>query len=246
MFAATSSRLTRIALTASGIAIATAFPSWAQGVRVFDEAPPIEVLRGIMVPESVPGASRSIVIQQPGAGPSAAPTQRMATDAPTTEAPATETPSAETPAAEAPSAEAPDRAAPESASEPAVRRPIKPAARERPRAVARAGTVGFRINFAFNSTSLPDSSHAMIDTVAQVMKETPSIRVRVEGHTDAIGSADYNNVLSERRARAVGVYLVEHGIDPARIELIGKGMSEPLVKNPYDPQNRRVQFVRIG
>lgn len=246
MFAATSSRLTRIALTASGIAICTAFPSWAQSVRVFDEAPPIEVLRGIMVPESVPGASRSIVIQQPGAGPSAAPTQRMATDAPTAEAPATETPSAEAPAAETPSAEAPDRAAPESASEPAMRRPIKPANRARPRAVARAGTVGFRINFGFNSTSLPDSSHAMIDTVAQVMKETPGIRVRVEGHTDAIGSADYNNDLSERRARAVGVYLVEHGIDPARIELIGKGMSEPLVKNPYDPQNRRVQFVRIG
>ena len=216
MFSAKSSRLTRIALAVSCIAISASSPGWAQTVRVFDEAPPIEVLRGIMVPESMPGANRSIVIQKPDTGPAAA-VQRVATGAPASPAP-------------------------ESAPKPA----IKPAAHAKPSTEAKPGTVGFRINFAFDSAALPASSHKMIDTVAEVMKETPSIRVRVEGHTDAVGTANYNNDLSERRALAVGTYLTTHGIDPSRIELIGKGMSEPLVKDPYDAQNRRVQFVRIG
>ncbi len=86
----------------------------------------------------------------------------------------------------------------------------------------------------------------MIDVVAQVMKETPEIKVRVEGHTDAAGGADYNRTLSERRALSVGEYLVKVGIEPSRLILIGKGMAEPLTSNRYDPANRRVQFVRVG
>ena len=112
--------------------------------------------------------------------------------------------------------------------------------------VAKPTAAGFRINFAFNSAVLPDSAHEMIDVVAQVMKESPEIKVRVEGHTDAVGSADYNVSLSERRALSVGEYLVKVGVDPSRLMLIGKGMAEPLTSNRYDPANRRVQFVRVG
>ena len=65
---------------------------------------------------------------------------------------------------------------------------------------AKPTAAGFRINFPFNSAVLPDSAHEMIDVVAQVMKESPEIKVRVEGHTDAVGSADYNVSLSARRA----------------------------------------------
>ncbi len=70
--------------------------------------------------------------------------------------------------------------------------------------------------------------------------------MRVEGHTDAVGSADYNVSLSERRALSVGEYLVKMGVEPSRLMLIGKGMAEPLTQDPYDPANRRVQFVRVG
>ena len=207
MFSATSSRLTRIALAASCIAICASSPGRAQNVTVFDEPPPIEVLRGILIPESSPGASRSIVMQPQSVPRSSSSVQRASAEA---------------------------SAAPEAARRHAARQAATP------------GKVGFRINFGFDSAALPAASHSMIDTVAQIMKETPKIRVRVEGHTDAVGTVPYNNELSTRRAAAVGAYLVDHGIDPSRIELLGKGMSEPLVKDPYDPQNRRVQFVRIG
>jgi outer membrane protein OmpA-like peptidoglycan-associated protein len=86
----------------------------------------------------------------------------------------------------------------------------------------------------------------MIDEIAQLMKEAPQLKLRVEGHTDAVGSASYNGSLSERRALSVGEYLVKQGIDPSRLILVGKGMTEPLTRNPYDPANRRVQFVRVG
>jgi len=115
-----------------------------------------------------------------------------------------------------------------------------------PRPKTAPGTVGFRINFAFNSATLPGSAHTMIDRVAQVMKEAPQIKVRVEGHTDAAGSAGYNVSLSERRALSVAEYLVKQGVEPSRLMLIGKGMAEPLTDNRYDPANRRVQFVRVG
>jgi outer membrane protein OmpA-like peptidoglycan-associated protein len=124
--------------------------------------------------------------------------------------------------------------------------PAPSAPKAKQAAPAEPGAVAFHVNFAFNSAALPDSAHAMIDLIAELMKETPEVKVRVEGHTDAIGSADYNVSLSERRALSVAEYLVKHGVEPSRLQLIGKGMAEPLTQNRYDPSNRRVQFVRVG
>ncbi|HET6609650.1 MAG TPA: OmpA family protein [Rhodopila sp.] len=226
------SRLTRIALTASCIAVSIGGSGWAQNVQMFDRAPSLDVLRSIMVPESTPGATRSIVMARPDLGASAQRATPASVAAPVQEsAPMRQTISDMRPGEQAPPAPAP-----------AVKRApqVKPAAEKKPAAV------GFRINFAFDSDVLPSSSHEMIDTVAEVMKETPNIKVRVEGHTDAVGTAAYNDELSKRRAIAVGEYLVKLGIDPSRLILVGKGMSDPLVKDPYDGQNRRVQFVRVG
>ena len=108
------------------------------------------------------------------------------------------------------------------------------------------GVVGFHINFAFDSAVLPDPAHGMIDRIAQLMKENPPLQLRVEGHTDAVGPAGYNISLSERRALSVGRYLVAQGIDPSRLQLVGKGMAEPVTEDPRDAANRRVQFVRVN
>jgi len=221
MFRTHSSRLSRIAVLASSAMLLLSGAAPAQTVSVFDDAPSIEQLRSIMIPESRPGASRSIVIQMPEAATSSTAVQEVSTQAP-----------------------------------PAPRRPVS---RTRPAAVvpaaasmaapqldqAQAGAVAFHVNFAFDSAVLPDSAHEMIGMIAQLMKETPKVKVRVEGHTDAAGSARYNLSLSERRALSVGAYIVQQGIEPARLELVGKGMSEPLGANGFDPANRRVQFVRI-
>jgi outer membrane protein OmpA-like peptidoglycan-associated protein len=225
-------RFSRIAIAASGIALMLGGSALAQTVPVFDDVPSLEQLRSIMIPESHPGLGRTIVIQRPDTG-AAAPSsvQRVATQVMPAARPQPDAASAPAPAVQQVSASA---AVP---ARPPVAKPVS---------AAKPAAVGMRINFGFNSAVLPDSAHAMIDVVAQVMKESPDIKVRVEGHTDAIGSADYNAALSERRALSVGAYLVKMGIDPARLDLVGKGMSEPLTSNPYDPNNRRVQFVRMG
>jgi outer membrane protein OmpA-like peptidoglycan-associated protein len=115
-----------------------------------------------------------------------------------------------------------------------------------PEPKAEQGAVAFHVNFDFNSAAMPSSADKMMDVIAQLMKESPQIKVRIEGHTDAVGSIPYNIGLSERRALSVGEYLVKQGIDPSRLVLVGKGMSEPLTSNKYDAANRRVQFVRIA
>jgi outer membrane protein OmpA-like peptidoglycan-associated protein len=185
-----------------------------------------------MIPESKPGAGRTIVIQRPdtGATPEAS-VQRASTQV--LPAPRTPVSSADLPVSPVVHAAA-------SASAQTV-----PAA-AKPNAAATPGTVGFRINFTFDSATLPGSANTMMERVAQVMKEAPDIKVRVEGHTDATGAADYNVALSERRALSVAEYLVKLGVEPSRLMLIGKGMAEPLTQNRYDPANRRVQFVRVG
>lgn len=217
MWVVQRSRLNRIAIAAS-CAFMIGGAAFAQTVQVFDDAPSIEQLRSIMVPESRAGASRSIVIQRPDTGAPAV--QRASTQVlPAPRAAA----AASVPARHQPPAPAPKR---DAATEP--------------------GAVAFHVNFGFDSTRLPDTARPMIDMIAQLMKESPDIKVRVEGHTDATGSADYNASLSERRALAVGAYLVKQGVEASRLLLIGKGMAEPIARDRYDPANRRVQFVRVG
>jgi outer membrane protein OmpA-like peptidoglycan-associated protein len=230
MYLINRSRLSRIALLTSG-AMLLGGVAFAQTVRVFDDAPSIEQLRSIMIPESLPGASRTIVIQKPEMGAPSPGVQHASTQVlPAPRAPvamsAVPAPPAERASASVPVPAAPPRAKPSPGEEP--------------------GAVAFRINFAFDSAAMPDSARAMVGMIAKLMKESPQIKVRVEGHTDAIGSADYNVSLSERRALSVGEYLVKQGVEPSRLLLIGKGMTEPLSQNRYDPGNRRVQFVRLG
>lgn len=213
------SRVNRIAIAAA-CAFMMGGAAFAQTVQVFDDAPSIEQLRSIMVPESRAGASRSIVIQRPDTGAPAV--QRASTQV----------------------LPAPRVAA--IASVPERHQPPAPMPVPKRDAATESGAVAFHVNFGFDSTRMPDAARPMIDMIVQLMKESPDIKVRVEGHTDATGSADYNASLSERRARAVGVYLVKQGVEASRLLLIGKGMAEPIARDRYDPANRRVQFVRVG
>jgi outer membrane protein OmpA-like peptidoglycan-associated protein len=207
------SRLSRIAVTAGTILLFASGTLAQQPVRTFDDAPSIEQLRSIMVPESRSGAGRTIVIQRPTTSTGPSPVQ---------------------PASTAVVAVSPR-------PEPAAVQSAAPSQR-----AAEAGAVAFHISFAFNSAVLPESAHTMIDRIAQLMKETPELRLRVEGHTDATGSASYNVSLSQERALSVAQYLEAQGISADRLMLVGKGKSEPMTRDPFEPANRRVQFVRIG
>lgn len=224
-----SSRWGRIAVLASGAMLFLGGTGFAQTVQMFEDAPSVEQLRGIMVPESKAGASRTIVIQRPGQ---------------------TGYQSAVQPASTAPAAPAQAAAPAAPVAAPSVVAASSVAAVDHePKATqpaAEPAAVAFRINFAFNSAVLPENAHVMIDRIAQLMKEEPQVKLRIEGHTDAVGSENYNVSLSEQRAESVGQYLVTLGIEPARLTLVGKGKAEPLTRDPYDAANRRVQFVRTG
>lgn len=222
------SRLGRIAIVASGAMLLLGGTALAQTVRMFDDAPSVEQLRSIMIPESQPGAGRTIVIQRPDTSALQAPIEHASTQV--------------MPPSRAPAAR---DASPSPTMQAAVSKPASVPAAKASQATE-SGVVGFHINFAFDSAVLPDSAFAMIDRIAELMKEAPQLKLRVEGHTDATGTAEYNKSLSERRALSVGEYLVKHGIEPTRLLLEGKGMAEPLTPNPYDGANRRVQFVRVG
>lgn len=111
-----------------------------------------------------------------------------------------------------------------------------------------AGTLAVAIPFAFNSASLKSGARPVLDNIAEGVKLLgPNARLLIEGHTDAKGTLTYNDKLSQRRADAVRVYLMQqHGIGAARLQTQGKGEREPLRDAaPEDARNRRVQF-RLG
>ncbi|PAP94481.1 OmpA family protein [Mesorhizobium wenxiniae] len=100
------------------------------------------------------------------------------------------------------------------------------------------------INFGLDSAELDATARAELDEFAKALKDSrlSALNFVVEGHTDATGSADYNEGLSERRARSVTTFLTSNGIDPARIKATGLGETNPRDPNPFDPVNRRVEM----
>lgn len=105
--------------------------------------------------------------------------------------------------------------------------------------------LGLPVQFAFGSADLLPQTMAQLDALAEgIRRADPEVRIIVEGHTDAVGSADYNLRLSEMRAAAVRAYLVgRHGIAPERLRTLGRGLYAPIdPRTPFAPENRRVEF----
>lgn len=102
------------------------------------------------------------------------------------------------------------------------------------------------IYFDTNKASIKPESFPLLNEVAETLKDHEEIkRVRIEGHTDARGSAAYNKTLSEKRAASVRTYLVERGVFSRRLTSVGMGEEQPVdprdVPEAWD-KNRRVDF----
>jgi outer membrane protein OmpA-like peptidoglycan-associated protein len=99
--------------------------------------------------------------------------------------------------------------------------------------------------FPTNSAVLGNTVEEL-DVLAEFMSKRPPMRIRVEGHTDNIGSTTLNQNLSERRAESVKAYIVQRGIDPRRVQTVGYGPSKPIASNSTEfgrSLNRRTEIV---
>jgi OOP family OmpA-OmpF porin len=99
--------------------------------------------------------------------------------------------------------------------------------------------------FAQGKAVIDPKSYGELDEVVQMMKENEKIEIRLEGHTDNVGSPKANLSLSQKRVDAVKKYLVDKGISKGRVETKAFGGSQPL-KNEQTPEakalNRRVEM----
>lgn len=107
------------------------------------------------------------------------------------------------------------------------------------------------IHFDTARDTIKRESHKILDQVAELLRQHTELkRVRVEGHTDNVGSAAYNKDLSERRARSVVRYLAERGgVARERLESAGYGFERPVASNATAvgrAKNRRVDFTILG
>ncbi|WP_210334532.1 OmpA family protein [Ensifer sp. ENS10] len=106
--------------------------------------------------------------------------------------------------------------------------------------------------FDFDATDIRPAAEPTLQEIARLIASTPGGRTLVEGHTDSKGTVAYNQVLSERRAKAVAAWLEAHGVGKTRLAVAGVGADHPVAPNEDgdgldNPEgralNRRVEFV---
>jgi outer membrane protein OmpA-like peptidoglycan-associated protein len=105
------------------------------------------------------------------------------------------------------------------------------------------------ILFDVNSDKIKPESYSVLKEIAGVLADNKTVRAKIVGHTDSDGSDASNLDLSKRRAASVVNLLVkEFGIEPSRLESLGKGETEPLSSNTTSEgkaDNRRVEFIKM-
>jgi outer membrane protein OmpA-like peptidoglycan-associated protein len=100
--------------------------------------------------------------------------------------------------------------------------------------------------FDTGKATLKPGAYTTIDRLATVLKQDANRKVLIEGHTDNVGTDEYNQGLSERRAASVQAALFERGVEASQISTVGKGETTPVAGNDNPAgrqQNRRVELV---
>jgi outer membrane protein OmpA-like peptidoglycan-associated protein len=105
------------------------------------------------------------------------------------------------------------------------------------------------IFFETNKYDLKRESYTELDKLIDLMNYNPNLKIEISGHTDNQGTPEYNQTLSEQRAKAVNDYLVKHGIEQGRLTYKGYGQTKPIGTNDTDEgraQNRRTEITIIA
>ena len=129
--------------------------------------------------------------------------------------------------------------APAPVARPAPAPELKPVAKPEPKKPAVMNLSSTEL-FEFNKATLTDEAKKKLDSeVVAKLKDTTDVRyINVNGHTDRLGSAQYNQRLSEKRADAVRAYLISRGVDPAKVETFGYGKTAPVKACPAEKGGR--------
>lgn len=102
------------------------------------------------------------------------------------------------------------------------------------------------ILFATNSSTVSEASKSALHNFSNTLKANPDTYIKIVGHTDNTGKVDYNQTLSEKRAKSVDDYLLTQGISQDRMTFEGKGIHEPVADNTTvegRALNRRVEIL---
>jgi outer membrane protein OmpA-like peptidoglycan-associated protein len=102
------------------------------------------------------------------------------------------------------------------------------------------------ILFATNSSTLESQAKTNINNLATILNKYPDTNILVTGHTDSDGTEEYNQSLSERRAKTVSDYSKLQGVSSSRFSVVGLGENEPVASNDTDEgkrMNRRVEIA---
>ncbi len=104
-----------------------------------------------------------------------------------------------------------------------------------------------KIYFDFNSFVIREVSYPVLDMIVAYLQENKTLKIEIAGHTDSIGKDEYNQYLSEMRAKSVFNYLASKGIAKARLKAVGYGEKKPLASNDDEQDgrelNRRIEFT---
>lgn len=110
-------------------------------------------------------------------------------------------------------------------------------------------TLSSDVLFPTNSSYLTDKAKEELSKLAKILKQDNSKKIRVDGHTDATGEANYNLWLSEKRAASVKKFLEDNGVGASRISTKGLGQSQPVADNKTADgrqKNRRVEVIILN
>jgi peptidoglycan-associated lipoprotein len=122
------------------------------------------------------------------------------------------------------------------------------AQRQRQIEAARA-TLTAMVNFDYDDSRVRSDMQPIMRQKVEILRSSPNVRLRLEGHTDERGSGEYNLALGSRRAQSVLEFFIDNGIDANRFETTSYGEERPLVNRSDESawaQNRRVEFVVIA
>jgi peptidoglycan-associated lipoprotein len=124
--------------------------------------------------------------------------------------------------------------------------PVEPPA---PAPDTRRATLEERIHFPLDRADLTPEARMTLAAKVEILQSSPGLTLRIDGHADERGSDEYNLALSKRRAAEAKRFLMERGIEAARIETVGYGEEQPLEQGSSETawaMNRRADFQVTG